>query len=364
MIFTSAKEKLLHAISIVERVVGKKESLPVLSCVLLEAGKEFSIRATNLESGIQVMVPGEIKEKGIIAVPVTVFHQTLKSVVGDKVTLKVEGGNLLLESKGSKTLIKAIPHNEFPSLPHIETKDSIENSRYGLLATLQSVVYAASPSMIRPELGSVFVSITKERITCVATDSFRLAEKTIQQKNATEVELLIPLKHVTELIHILERTPDEKITLITDDTQLVLQGQGIVFTSRVTDAQFPNYKEILPKVFTTEATILKSDFSEMLRKARVFSGSEQRVGLHVYPKKRVFDATAQSATIGEMSDSIDAALTGEDVDINFNIGYLSDGLSSIEADSIVLGFSGPGRPLVILGAAEQNFTYLVMPLNR
>lgn len=364
MIFTTPKEKLLHAISLVERVVGKKESLPVLSCVLLDINKELSVRATNLESGIQVTVPGDIKEKGTVAVPVGVFHQTLRSIVGDKVTFKVEGGNLLIESKGTKTLIKAIPHNEFPSIPTLESKKGVEISRYAILSALQSVVYAASPSMIRPELGSVFVSVQKSSITCVATDSFRLAEKSVQQKGGSDIDVLIPLKHVVELIHILERMPDEIVTLVIDDTQLIMQGSGVEFSSRVTDAQFPNYKDILPKKFSTEATILKSDFSEMLRKARVFSGSEQRVGLHVYPKKKVFDATAQSATIGEMSDSIDAALTGDDVDINFNIGYLSDGLSSIESDSITLGFSGPGRPLVIRGSSDQSFTYLVMPLNR
>lgn len=364
MLITTPKDKLLNVISLVERVVGKKESLPVLSCVLLDVGKDISIRATNLESGIQATVAGEIKEKGMIAVPVVVFHQTLRSIVGDKVTLKVESNNLLIESKGTKTLIKAVPHNEFPTIPTIEGKAGVEVSRYLILSTLQAVSYAASPSMIRPELGSVYITIQKDGITCVATDSFRLAEKVMKQKNSSETEILIPLKHVVELIHILERMSDETISLIIDDTQLIVRGSGVEFSSRVTDAQFPNYREILPKKFTTEATILKSDFSEMLRKARVFSGSEQRVGLHVYPSKKIFDATAQSATIGEMSDSIDAALSGDDVDINFNIGYLSDGLSSIESDSITLGFSGPGRPLVIRGASDQSFTYLVMPLNR
>lgn len=136
------------------------------------------------------------------------------------------------------------------------------------------------------------------------------------------------------------------------------------FISRTTDAQFPNYREIIPKKLSTEATLLRSDFTEMLRKARVFSGSEQRVGLHAYPKKKVFDATAQSAAIGEMSDSLDAALSGEDIDINFNIGYLSDCLPLISSESITLGFSGIGKPLIIRGVSDATFTYLVMPLNR
>jgi DNA polymerase-3 subunit beta len=84
----------------------------------------------------------------------------------------------------------------------------------------------------------------------------------------------------------------------------------------------------------------------------------------VYPKKKVFDVTAQSANIGEMSDSLEAAVSGEDIDVNFHIGYVADCLQSIQSDSITLGFSGAGRPLVIRGVSDASFTYLVMPLNR
>jgi DNA polymerase-3 subunit beta len=132
----------------------------------------------------------------------------------------------------------------------------------------------------------------------------------------------------------------------------------------VVDSTFPNYKEIIPKTFSTEATILKKDFVEMLRKARVFSGTDQHVGLHIYPKKKIFSATARSADVGEMSDSIDAAVSGEELDINFHIGYLADCLSSVESDSIMLQFAGMGRPLVIKGVSDSSFIYLVMPLNR
>ena len=143
-----------------------------------------------------------------------------------------------------------------------------------------------------------------------------------------------------------------------------ISADGVRYVSRVVDGTFPNYKEIMPKAFETEATVLKNDFAEMLRKARVFSGNDQHVGLHVYPKRKIFSATARSAEVGEMSDSIDAAISGGDLDINFHIGYLADCLSIIESDSIVLGFAGAGRPLVIRGVSDASFTYLVMPLNR
>ena len=102
----------------------------------------------------------------------------------------------------------------------------------------------------------------------------------------------------------------------------------------------------------------------MLRKARVFAGAEQHVGLHIYPKKKIFSATARSAAVGEMSDTLEAAVSGEDLDINFHIGYLGEALPSIESDSITLTFAGPGRPLIMRGVGDASFMYLVMPLNK
>ena len=365
MRFSTPKEMILSAVLIAERIVGKKESLPVLSCILLEVAKRFSVRATNLEAGVDVDVPGDVGEEGVVAVPAVILAQTLRSVTGDKVTLKTEGANLLVEARGSKTLIKAIPHDEFPALSTPGREGGIKVSREMLFQALQSVTYAASTSMIRPELGSVYLRMDNAQLSAVATDSFRLAEKIISDTSGRgSGDVLVPLKHAQELMHILDRVADDTVGLVIDDAQLVLTADSLRFTSRVVDSTFPNYKEIMPKSFTTEATLLKSDFAETLRKARVFSGADQHVGFHVYPKKKVFDVTAQSAAIGEMSDSLEAAISGDDIDVNFHIGYVADCLQSIPSDSISLGFSGAGKPLVIRGISDSSFTYLVMPLNR
>jgi len=368
MKLTTTKEKILNAVQLTERIVGKKESLPVLSCVLLDVGSskgECVLRATNLEAGIEVTIPCEIEDKGVIAVSAVVLSQTLRSISGEKIALRTEEGNLVVESRGTKTLIKAIPHEEFPALGEASDTKGVSISREELMRGIQSVSYAASPSMIRPELGSVYVSIRPGAIVCVATDSFRLAEKTIPTaKGKIETELLVPLKHALELAHVLERIGASEVSLSADDSQMSISAPGVRYVSRVVDGTFPDYKEIMPKVFETEVTVLKNDFAEMLRKARVFSGNDQHVGLHVYPKRKIFSATARSAEVGEMSDSIDAAISGNDLDINFHIGYLADCLSIIESDSIVLGFAGAGKPLVIRGVSDASFTYLVMPLNR
>jgi len=361
----TTKEKLLTAIQLTERIVGKKESLPVLSCLLLDVGGELTVRATNLEAGIEVKVVCDVQEKGTIAVPASILSQTIRSIISDTITLSSDEGNLIIQSKGTKTLIKAVPHDEFPLLSTAAKGKSIKVPKEELVRGVESVIYAASPSMIRPELGSVYIMFKQGSIICVATDSFRLAEKTIAASGVKESkEILIPLKHAGELAYVLERLKDEQIMLFNEDAQLTVEGENTRFISRIVEGNFPDYRTIIPKTPTTEATLLKNDFAEMLRKARVFSGEEQQVGLHVYPKKKIFTATAQSAAVGEMSDSMEAAISGEDIDINFHIGYLADCLASIPADSITLSFSGVGRALVIRGVSDSSFMYLVMPLNR
>lgn len=361
------KESLVQAAALSERITGKKESLPILSCILIDVQADVVVRATNLESGIEVRIPADIDEKGVVAVSANILSQTIRSINSDTISLKTNtDGNLLVESRGTKTLIKAIPDGEFPRLSHDTARARgflVPRERF--LRGIQSVVYATSSSMIRPELGSVYVSVKKGMIICVATDSFRLAEKTIPGGSKDDVgDILIPLKHAMELVHILDRVSSEHVEISIDDSDLDVHTNTTHFVSRVVDATFPNYKEIIPKKYITEVTLLKNDFTEILRKARIFSGNDQNIGLHIYPSRKLCSATARSNDVGEMSDTIDAAISGEDLDINFHIGYLADCLPSIESDSITLGFGGIGKPVVIKGVSDNTFTYLVMPLNR
>jgi len=331
---------------------------------LIDARKDCVIRATNLESALEVALSADVAEKGAVAVPAAVLSQTLRFMGSQKITLTSEGGNLLVEVRGSRTLIKAVPHDEFPKIPVSAVKKEINIGREQLLKGLQSVSYAASNSMIRPELGSIYMHCHAAKIVFVATDSFRLAEKKIGGSPADEADVLTPLKHAAELAYVLERLTEDSVDVVVDESQLAVSAGGLRFVSRVVDGNFPNYQEIIPKAFVTQATVLKNDFAEMLKKARIFSGGEQHVGLHVYPKKKIFSATAQASDVGEMSDSIDAALEGEDIDIKFHVRYLSECIPSIDSDSVALEFSGAGKPLVIRGVSDSSFTYLVMPLNR
>lgn len=362
------QEKLSEAIQIAERIVGKKESLPVLSCILLVASSKniLIVRATNLETGVEIKVPAEITEEGTVAIPVSILSQTIRTIRAEKIELIVEEDlNLTIRSKHGTTKIKSIPTDEFPSLPKQTNSEAYTLPQKVLVDGITAVSYAASQSMIRPELASILISNQNGSLVFAATDSFRLAEKTLPVRLTDSFpEVLIPVKNALELVHVLSNVREETIECRFDENQLSVNAGIIYFVSRIVDGTFPQYREIIPKTFVSEAVLLKEDMNSILKKARIFSVTSQQIGFHLYPSKKEFTATARTADIGETSDSIEAALSGDDIDINFNLQYLSDCFSSIHSDSISMQFGGVGKPLVIKGISDPSFLYLAMPLNR
>ena len=360
------KHKVYDAVVLASRMIGKKESLPVLSCILLESKKnELVLRTTNLESAIEIRIPTHSDTTGICAVPAHILMQTIRFCRSAQITFTYEEARLVVASGGSKTTIHTVPHEEFPIIKKTQNKSTFSIPKNIFTQGVRSVAYAASNSTIRQEFGSVYISYKNNMVVFVATDSFRLAEKKISVVIKDNLEdVLIPVKNAIDAAASFEETTEENITLSIGDSQIQAVSGGVVFTSRVIDATFPDYETIIPKHTTTEATLLKEDLVTTLQKANLFSGDGHQIGIHIYPKKKIFSTTAQHATIGETNDSVDAAVSGEDIDINFNTNLISDCLQSIQSDSVVLRFSGDGKPIIIEGVSDKTFRYLVMPLNR
>jgi DNA polymerase-3 subunit beta len=324
------------------------------------------VRATNLETGVEIKVPAEIIEEGTVAIPVSILSHTIRAIRAEKIELTVEDDmNLTIHSAHGTTKIKSIATDEFPSLPKQTNSEAYTIPYKAIIDGVNAVSYAASQSMIRPELASILIANQNGSLVFAATDSFRLAEKTVSARIVdTFPDTLIPVKNALELVHVLGSVKEEIIECRFDENQLSIHAGSIYFVSRIIDGTFPQYREIIPKSFTSEAVLLKEDMNAIIKKARIFSFTSQQIGFHLYPSKKQFTATARTADIGETSDSIEAALSGDDIDINFNLQYLSDCFSSIHSDSISMQFGGIGKPLVIKGISDPSFLYLAMPLNR
>ncbi|MBC8464909.1 MAG: DNA polymerase III subunit beta [Parcubacteria group bacterium] len=360
------KKLLSETISLVEKITGKNLSLPILSSIILEvSGKRMMIRATNLDIGVEIELPVKSDRDGIVAVPASVFSGFLSGISGDG-TLEVEEkeGNLTISIQGNNTLIKCLSPEEFPSLPVVDQGTSFSLPVKKLVEGLKSVVYSSSLSDVKPELGSVYMYPEHDMLVFVATDSFRLAEKKIPHKNVNDWGgILIPHKNTLEIIRIFEQLSGD-VDIRFNDHQIVFEKEGVYVTSRIIDGSFPDYRQIIPKEYSTTAIVLKKDFTDAFKVSIVFSNTFKQVTMSLNPKEKTYIIETKNTDVGESRVPLQASLSGELITINVNYKYITDSFPSLSGDSVSVSFAGENKPLIIESVGDQSFLSLVMPMNR
>jgi DNA polymerase-3 subunit beta len=363
MHITVDTKRLRNTLEVVSKISTKHVTLPVLQCVLLEVkGKILTVKATNLEIGIECTLDVTVEEEGMIAVPAQVFLQTIHLVTQPTVTLSVEGEVLHIEARSSKTEIKSMSSSDFPNIPRVGGDPiTIQSSLFAL--GIKTTAFTASQSSIKPELGSIYIHQRREHsLTFVATDSFRLMEKTVPQKNLILTEsILIPFKNALELARVAELVEGD-VSMYINENQCALVVGDIYITSRLISGTFPDYEQIIPKEFKTSITLLMSDFAQALKKTNIFLNKFMQLTLTM--SGGTFTLSAQSGESGATTESIQAHVEGEDITLNFNQRYIHEVVPHIHDDSVLLKCAGIGRPMIIENVHDKSLRYLVMPMNK
>lgn len=360
------KERLAGAIAKAEKVTGKNLTLPILSCILLEAtSNQLIVRATNLDLGIEIKLPVKSEQDGVVAVPGTVLNSFISNLHENKnIILETKADNLHVSTPHNSTVIKSYNREDFPTIPEAGSDILIKIQAKDFVRGLKSVWYSSASGSMKPELSSIYIYPDDDELVFVATDSFRLAEKRIKAKNIPDFgNILIPFKNVTEVMRVLDEV-DEEISIYVTKNQISFIFKDTYLISRVIDGVFPDYKQIIPKSSTTEVTVLKQDTVSALKLANIFSDKFNKLNIKISKSSKQLELSTKNADIGENVNIVDAVIEGEDIEINFNYRYITDCFQSIEADSISMQFNGPGRPMVLRGVGDKSFLYLVMSMNR
>lgn len=364
MEITIPHTELSNALELVRRISTKHVTLPVLQCVRIEAkGEVVTLQATNLEINVEVVLSGVVNEEGVVAVPTQTFLQSIQYVTQKEITLRTEDQVLLLESKNTNTSIKTFLPDEFPNLKQLQGEElKLQGSTFSF--GIKSVAFAASQTSIKPELGSVFIQQKKERtLTFVATDSFRLMEKTVSQKGLVfEQSIMIPQKNALELAHICDVVGEDPVFVVNENQCALRFSNGVYVSSRLVAGDFPDYTQIIPKEFVTHVTVLKDDLARSFKKTSIFLNKFRQVSLMVTDNNLTI--SSQNNEIGHTTDTIRAQVDGEDLSLNFNQQYIMDPLSHINDDSVKMSFAGIGRAMIMQGVSDTTLRYLVMPMNK
>jgi DNA polymerase-3 subunit beta len=366
MEITCGKKELQKAASLSEKIAGNNPTLPVLNAVLLSAKKNLlSFSSTNLETGLEILIPARVKKEGKIAVPAKLFSSFVNSLVGDE-NIEIKGLNngLILTTNNSSTNIKGYPVDDFPILPKTNEKKHFIVSVNDFILGLKSVYYSASLSEIKPEINSIFVFASKKTpLTFAATDSFRLSEKIIHYNFSNSPSFLIPHRSVVEILRIFEDRVDD-LNIKIDDNNLVLETSNIRFTTRLIDGNFPDYKQLIPTKFTNTVVLDKKQFNNALKTTTMFCGKLNEVKIKIYKNENFIETQSNNPELGEHTVNIPCKkIDGEDLTVVFNHRYLVDCLPSLNSEQIILKFSGEGKPLTITGLDDTSFCYLIMPMK-
>lgn len=356
------KEGILNA----EQLTSKNQTLPVLGSIFLGVEKDrIKIRSTNLESALEMDISGKVKESGSLVAPARALSMFLSGISEDQITLESQKNNLFVKTSKTETTLMGYSPEDFPIFPKPEFSDKFEIPSADLRGGLISVLVASSYSDLKPELNSVFFNIFKNTIKLAATDSFRLAEKSIISKNIytnKQISFLVPKKTASELLKLLDKK-EEIVNIGVNKNQLVVSAGNFKFISRLTEGNFPDYEQIIPKSFKTVAIAKRSDVLSHLKLTSVFVGKLNDLTVSLIPEKKSIIISTNNSESGAHSSSIDSTIQGSDISLKFNWRYLLDGVSQINQDYVSFQLNSDQSPMLIRGKNDNSYLYLAMPMR-
>lgn len=378
MKITILKENLNNGLNIVGRVAGKNLTLPILNNILISTEKNFlNLSATDLELGIKYWVLAKIEREGKITIPAKIISSFINFLPEKNLNLEAKDQVLYLNCENYNTKIKGLSAEEFPIIPKIEDKDFFELNAALFCEGLSQVVDFTALNQSRPELSGIYLNFQKDRVQLTATDSFRLAEKTLffEKKIDKEYAFILPQKSARELINIFSEERG-KLKLYFSPNQVLFEypmpetsHPQTQVVSRLIEGEYPDYQEIIPKKYETQIVLAKDEFLNQIKSASIFSGKSNEV--RIKTKKQGIEISSQSPELGETKTFLSGKINclpaqagaTKEREIAFNYRFLVDGLLNVKNKKIILELNGEEGPAVIKPEGDNSYIYIVMPIK-
>lgn len=375
MEFISLVENFKKGINIGERVSGKNFTLPILSNLLLSTNKnKLIISATDLEIGLEIEISGKVEEEGKVTIPAKHFANFLNNLSEEKIILKSKEKENVVKIKSGDYEInfQSMPVDDFPIIPEIKTESYLELNLNTLKESLEQVIPSSGYSSVKPELNSVLIDFEESVLKFVATDSFRLAEKTLKDDEFQSIlkenkNIIIPLKTAQEVLRISQENLENispQVKIFSDPNQILFSFGSARLVSRLIEGNYPKYANIIPKEFSTQIIIPKKELIEAVKISGLFSGKINDIRFKINPQKKEVIIEAHDPSLGESQIKIiPQEINGEPLEISFNYRYVLDGLNSLREEIIFWGFNQELNPCLMRGARDKSFFYILMPIK-
>lgn len=364
MKFSCEKALLSAAVSTASRAVAAKSAISAMEGILIEARDRLKLTGYNLETGIQAVVPAEIKEKGSLVLSARLFGEIVRKMPDDVVTFSSQGYTVNIKCGLSEFNILGTDPEEFPELPTVDQQNALVLPQGILRSMISQTLFAVSDNESRPvHTGSLF-DVEGDGLTVVSVDGYRLAlrrEMVKEKKGAESFSFVVPGSALGEVEKICSGEGD--VSVVQGARHILFQTGEILLVCRRLEGDFLPYKNAIPR---NNSIRVECD-------ARALLSSIERVSLIISEKLKsplrcvfgdgMVNITTKTA-IGDAADQCPIAGDGGGLEIGFNNKYLMDALRAAPAEKLRLEFTSGVAPCVILPAeGEESFLYMVLPVR-
>lgn len=369
MKLTVTQENLNKALSVVSRIAGSKTPLPILNNILIKTeNNRLMLAATNLEIAITVFIGTKIESKGSLTIPARLISEFVSNLPKNNIEIENKGLHINVKSGMYESTINGLPADEFPNLPEINEKNSVvfKVPTLVLKKAISQTVVAASHDTTRPMLTGAYLHTSKGELYIAATDGYRLAERQITGiKIKSEVDAIVPVSSLQEVVRII---PDDQgeVEVLIDENQVRFRVNDIELTSKLIDATFVDYRQLIPSSLDINITINKEEFTRITKVASLFAReSAGGITIKTDPVKKTISIHSVASQLGENTSSATADEVVGEGSITLNSRYLLEALNSIDGESVEFGFNGKLSPSVLSNAdeANSNYQHIIMPLK-
>jgi len=358
------KEALLKPLQVVVGVVERKQTMPILSNILIEKENgKIRLTATDLEIQITNIIETDDDSSAAITVGGKKLQDILRILPDQsKISIEVKENKAQIKSNKSRFNLQTLPAQDFPKLSNqLQNSNKITLSQNALKSLLGSIQYAMAQQDVRYYLNGVLLGVEGNKLKAVATDGHRLAYNAITiEADLAKQEIIIPRKAVMELAKLLA-DDDSAIELEFSDQQLKTSFSGIQLITKLIEGKFPDYQRVIPD-YSNHLSMNRTLVQQALQRAAILSNEKFR-GVRFVLTEKNLSVISSNSEQEEAQVEIETDYHGEAIDIGFNVNYLLDGLNSINSEQAIFSFGSPNSSILITSPDNQEFRYVVMPMR-
>lgn len=370
MKFSVPQSSLAEALSVVNRGLSSRSTLPVLAGVLIAAEEDsITLQTTDLEISVKTRIPARVEEKGTTVVSGAVLLSVIKSLPEGSVDFTLEK-ELQLRCGDATFSLMTLSADDFPKFPDIQEERMVVVEGKILHESVKCVIRATSRDETRPILTGVLMTIEQENLRLVATDSYRLAIKNIAVSLSSDdkkgwegdiFEVVVPGRALDDVMKMASN--DARIRISVSDNQIAFTVGETVYVSRKIEGVFPSYKRLIPEEIKSTVELEVSALMDSTRRVSLMAKNQAPLRVSMNGENKAITLAASTQDIGDAQEILPADLTGEDVEVAFNHTFLADGLSVLSAQRVRIEVSNPMKPALVKGVGDESFLYLIMPVR-